>query len=377
MIQIVDSLTNPIVIIYNIGIVAMFLAWIYQDRLPIKKIVTEGRLLYWYLFSISWLFLGLISNFTFLGSDVDDAIMSAARAFVGGANPYVQDVVIHLLNNHVVYGVYHYFPSDLFVYSFMYIVFRPINQMFPQLLNSWFFFSNVLFLSIGYLFVRKILDQVEDKRLIPIYISVTCFFLYTNSSLLVLYFAMGFYFMDKLKRHNAGITAYILGAGVKYITGLLIFVQVVEEFAHVKKLADLKFLKPYIIGAIVFVILIIPFGILNTLNSTFLYQLAVKQRSQVAGIYGPVLIEAVLVLNILPYFSIIFIIAIILSIYVTFKYGKTTYEREMILSFLFMLILPFYGTELLIVPVLLWLFQLFDVELNFPQTSSYFKQKEQ
>ncbi len=376
MIQIVDSLTNPIVILYNIGIIAMFIAWIYQDRLPLKKIVTEGRLLYWYIFSFFWLIFSLIANFFFLGSDVDDAIISATQAFVAGANPYVYDVVVHLLNGKVVFGVYHYFPSDLLAYSSMYLYFRPLIQTYPQLLNSWFFFSNVLFLTGGYFFVRKILDHVEDKRLIPIYVFVTCFFLFTNSSLLVLYFSMGFYFIDKLKRHNSGITAYVLGAGVKYITGLLIFVQVIEEFSRVKELKDLKFLRPYIVGTIVFIILIIPFGILHTLDATFLYQLEVKSRSQVAGIYGPLLIEAVLAFNILPYFSIIFLIASVLSIFVTFKFGKTTYEREMILSFLFMLILPFYGTELLIVPILLWFFKLFDVELNFPQTSSYFKSKE-
>ena len=375
MIQINDTITDPIVILYNLGMLCIILLWVYQDKLTLKKIITTGNLVYWYIFSFIWLIFSVIANFTFLGSDVDDAIISGTEAFVNtGANPYAKNVVVHLLDHQVVLGLYHYFPSDLLVYSLVYSVFKPINSVFPFLKNSWFVVGNMLFLTISYFFVKKILDQVAHKRLIPIYIFITAFFLFTNSALLVLYFTIGFFFLKKVSNHNAGITAYILAAGVKYITGLLLFVQMIEEFMHVKKISDLKFLKPYIIGT-VFSILIAPFGFYNMINATFLYQLEVSSRSQVAGIYGPILIEVVLLFNLLDYFSIIFIIAVIISIIITFKLGKTTYEREMILSLCFMLILPFYGTELAIVPLLLWLFKLFDVELNFPETSSYFKEK--
>ena len=103
-----------------------------------------------------------------------------------------------------------------------------------------------------------------------------------------------------------------------------------------------------------------------------MFQLAITERSQVAGIYGPILIEAVLVFNLLDYYAIIFAIASLLSIIIALKYGKNTYEKEMILSFLFMMILPFYGTEMLIVPIFLWLFDIFGVQLNFPETSVHF-----
>ena len=389
MIQIVSSLTDPIVIAYNIGMVLIFLVWIYQDKLPMKQILLKGRLLYWYIFSFSWLIFSVFANFLFLGSDVDDAIISGTKAFVNtGVNPYANKVVVHLLNNEVVLGLYHYFPSDLFAYSFIYTICKPFLPLIPHislhffsysvqlniaLENSWFVFGNFVFLTIAYFFVKKILDPVEHKRLVPIYIFITAFFLFTNSSLLVLYFAIGFYLLKK-SLYSSGITAYVLAAGVKYITGLLLFVQIVEEMLMVRKVSDLKFLKPYIIGSVVFIVLIIPFHIDKVLNATFLYQLEVNSRSEVAGIYGPALIEIVLQFGLLDYFSIIFIISCIISIYVAFRYGKSTYEREMILSFLFMFILPFYGTELFIVPLFLWLFKLFDVELNFPDTSSYFKE---
>ena len=372
MIQLIDSITNPIVILYNIGVLSIFLLWIYQDRTPLKKIFNTGNLKYWYVFSSVWFVFSLIANFFFLQSDVDDAIISGTKAFVNGANPYAQNVVVHLLNQQTVLGVYHYFPSDLFIYSFVYLYFRPIETKYPFLVNSWFFFGNVLFIGLSYYFVKKTLDHVEHKRLIPIYIFVTSFFLFSNSSLLVLYFSIGFYLLKRLSRFNTGITAYILAAGVKYITGLLLFVQIIEELASVKRITDLKLLIPYLFGTFTFIILMIPFGLGNVLNATFLYQIEVNARSQVAGIYGPILIELVLMFNLLDYFSILFIISAIGSIYISFKYGKSTYERQIILSFLFMLILPFYGTELAIIPLLLWLFNIFDVELNFPDTSSYY-----
>ncbi len=377
MFQVTQTITNPFVIIYNLGVIATIFLWIYQDKVHLKNIITEGNLTYWWFFSIAWLFFSVIANFFFLQSDVDDAIISGTMAFVNnGANPYAQNVVVHLLNNHVVFGLYHYFPTDLFVYSIVYIICKPALVTFPFLKNSWFVFGNIVFLTIGYFFLKKILDKVEHKRLIPIYIFVTGFFLFTNSSLLVLYFTIGFYLIKKLSWHNTqyyiGITAYIFAAGVKYITGLLLFVQIVEEFSHVRKIKDLAFLKPYIFGSILFAILIIPFGFYNMLNATFLYQLETSSRSQVAGIYGPILIELVLLFNLLNYYSIIFIIAAFISVLISFKFGKTTYEREIILSFCFLLILPFYGTELTVVPLLLWLFKLFDVELNFPETSFYF-----
>ena len=377
MIQITDTITNPFVIIYNVGVLLTILLWIYQDKVHLKKIITEGKLIYWYIFSFLWLIFSVLANIFVLKSDVEDAIISATKSFVNnGTNVYKYNVVTHLLNNQVVLGLYHYFPSDLLIYSTIYIFCKPIINVFPFLKDSWFVFGNALFLTIGYIFVKKIVNQVEHKRLVPVYIFVTAFFLFTNSALLVMYFTMGFYLIKKLSMHNSGITAYIFAAGVKYITGLLLFVQIIEEFMHVRKLEDLKFLEPYIIGSIIFAILIAPFGFYNMLNATFLYQLEVSKRSQLAGIYGPLLIELVLEFNLLNYFSFIFIIASIISIFISFKLGKTTYEREIILTFCFLLILPFYGTELTIVPLLLWLFKLFDVELNFPETSSYFKTKE-
>ena len=269
-----------------------------------------------------------------------------------------------MLPTGVVLGLYHYFPSDLLIYALVYFIYRPFQELFPFLLNSWFFIANVIFLGIGYIFARKILDQVEDKRLIPIYIFVTSFFLFSNSSLAALYFIIGFYCLKKLSMKKTGIISYVLSAGVKYVAGLLILVQFIEEATKIKSLKDLKFIIPYGVCAFALFILIIPFGIGNVFSATILYQGDISYRCQVAGIYGPILIELVLLFNVLSYFTYIFIIMGVVSVVLAFRFGKSTYEKQMIICFLFMLILPFYATELAVVPLLLWMFKLFDVEFN-------------
>ena len=159
------------------------------------------------------------------------------------------------------------------------------------------------------------------------------------------------------------------------MTGLFLLVHFIEEVSHTKKKEDLRFLKPYLLGSVIFLITIMPFGILNVLNATFLYQGDVSTRMKIAGIYGPILIEFALWFNFLDIYTFIFVIFALLSFIIAFKYGKNTYERKMIISFLFMFILPFYGTELIVVSILLWYFSLYDKELNFPDTSSHFSSK--
>ena len=119
---------------------------------------------------------------------------------------------------------------------------------------------------------------MPNKRLLPPYIIVTCMFLFSNSSLMVLYFVFGYYFFKVRNNAYFGVLFYILAAGVKYMTGLFLLVHFIEEVSHTKKKEDLRFLKPYLLGSVIFLITIMPFGILNVLNATFLYQGDVSTR---------------------------------------------------------------------------------------------------
>lgn len=352
------------VILYNLLFILLFLLWIYQDKLSLKNIITNGNLKILWLFSIVFFLISLLLNVYLLGSDVDDAVISGTKAFVQDqANPYSEKVVVHLLNGEKVFGFYHYFPSDLIIYSIIFIIFSPLESLSSIFVDSWFLIGNFIFLILSYFVVRKILQE-PDIRLIPSYVIVTSFFLFSNSSLMVLYFVIGYFCFYNLKNKNLGVISYILAAGVKYMTGLLLMVQAMEEAMQVKKKEDLIFLKPYILGSVVFLVTIIPFGVIDILNATFLYQGDIVARAKVAGIYGPILVELALLLDILAFYNIIFLISAILSFIVAFKFGNNTYERQMIISFLFMFILPFYGTELIIVSLLLWYFHLFDKELK-------------
>ncbi|MHA2363233.1 MAG: hypothetical protein ACXAC7_04700 [Candidatus Hodarchaeales archaeon] len=359
-------------IIYNLGILTLFIFWLTRnnDRNPLEGWIKRGNLkLLWILFIVV-LILSLVSNLTFLGSDVDDAVVSGTMAFSSGSNPYQEDVVVHFDRNGTkILGLYHYFPSDLLVYTVIYFLFGFLEIFDPRLFNSWFFIGNVIFLSLGYLLTRKIVD-VPDNRLFPLYGLITSFFLFTNSSLALLYFLIGFYLFKRFKDKNEpyrldfGIFSYIMSAGVKYIAGLLLVVHTLEDALTIRRLQDLRIIRPYLVGSVLFFLLILPFGFFDVLKATFLYQGEISARSEVAGVYGPILVEIMLFLDIIELYTVCFFLTSGICVIIAFRKGETTYERQMWLSYLFMFILPFYGTEFLIIPLILWFFSIFGFEIN-------------
>lgn len=379
-------------IIYNVGIFTILVLWLTRKNHSLETWVRTANIkLLWIIFFIIFIF-SFLANLSFLGSDVDDAVISGTMAFVNqGINPYMLNpatghgVVIHYdrAGNQIL-GLYHYFPTDLFIHSFMYLLFGFLGQIDPALGSAWFLLGNLIFVGAGYVFARKIVD-IDDLQLFPIYGILTSFFLFSNSSLAILYFLAGFYLLKKAYEktqpilYDLGILGYIFSAGVKYATGLLLIILFLEELFTVRKWQDLKAFRPYVIGSIILLVIIIPFGTFDVLKATFLDQGEITSRAEVAGIYGPALVELFLVFfqDILAWFTIVFILAAILSIIIAFKIGKSTYEKQMLLIFLFMFILPFYGTEFLFVPLLLWMFSIFGFELNFPNNSYLFKSVEQ
>ena len=375
-------------LIYNVGILVIFILWLTRKKHSLEPWIRNVNIkVLWIIFFIIFV-ASIISNLTFLGSDVDDAVISATTAFVNqGLNPYIvnpstgEGVVVHFdRTGNQILGLYHYFPTDLFLHSIIFLVFGFLGQFDPVLSNAWFFLGNLIFVSGGYLFARKIV-QLEDNHLLPIYGIVTSFFLFSNSSLAILYFLAGLYLLkaaheksksSKSYYYELGILGYIFSAGVKYATGLLLIIQSLEELFAVRKWQDLKAFRPYLVGSLVFLFIIIPFGLFDVLKATFLDQGEVTSRATVAGIYGPILVEIFLFLDLISLFNLAFFLSAILVLIVAFKKGKSTYEKQMWLIFLFMFILPFYGTEFLFIPLLLWLFSIFGFELNFPKSSQHF-----
>lgn len=383
------DLISPMVILYNLACVGLVGLWATRDKHQIENWVRQADHRIWWGVFLLTLLISLSANLTFLTTDVEDAIISACKAFVNdGSNPYQDLVVVHHLNDQDVLGLYHYFPTDLLVYSLFYVTFGKMldplafevgvpDQMMFELTfeGTWFLIANSIFLGLSYIITRKVLPEIPDKRLLPIFGFVVSFFLFTNSALMVLYFVLGLYCFLNLKhqlRHDAGVVSYIASAGVKYVTGLFLVVQFVEETLAVRKIGDLRFLRPYLVGGAFFLLTILPFGALEVLEATFIYQGAVEERSSIAGVYGPLLVEVALVLGLFEYYTIIFLIASVVTFGIAFYVGKNTYERQMWWTFLLFFVLPFYATEMFVIPVLLWLFAIFGKEFNFPSSSYWF-----
>ncbi|MHA2225616.1 MAG: hypothetical protein ACXAC8_10460 [Candidatus Hodarchaeales archaeon] len=305
------------------------------------------------------IFLYLLFSYSIANTDVDDAITSAVRAFVlDGKNPYQEDVVEHHMPSGIVYGRYHYFPPDLLTYSLFYIGFG--NVLYPSLGTYWFVPFHFLLVIPSYWLITRIVDWPHHRRF-PFSLLLLTPFLFTNSMLMLFFFLIGYYFFEEAEKPTIGMIFYVLAASVKYMVGIIIFFYLLQILRNIGKKRDLienwRYYKdqfiPYITGSLVLIIISLPFGLLDVLVSVFLYQGDPSYRKEVAQSVGPLLIEFLNTNSLeslyLPIAGIIILILLILL------RNHSTYDLILHFSFLAMLILPLYATELFItVPFYFW-----------------------
>lgn len=373
---------TAITFVYNIGFAFVLFLWIFREKIPfIKKLVTmDIRNLI--AFATIFVILACSINLFYIeaNTDVDDAIEGAVIAFLDGSNPYVDKVVPHILPNGTeITSVYHYFPPDLISYSFFYLLLGNL----PLIRGFWFFLANVVLAIAGYFFMRKlILEKIvseyskdnsqkeADIRLAAVYSIFLSPFILNNAVLMLVLFLAGLN-LQKIGKETVGMIAHVLSASVKYMTGLFIVIWFIDDFESSLGTKDFKVIFktfiPYIIGGTVLLILCLPFGIIETISSVFLYQGNIEQREQVAGVYGPILIEILKILSLKQLFFIIFITIMIISVlllFTAFK-EKTSYEKQMILCFIAIFTLPFFGAELFLVTLFAWILD--ELGYQFPR----------
>ena len=359
-------------IIYNIVFGFLFLLWWYRNHpaIRIADRIKHGSIVKIWLVAIIYVPIMSISVVFYLHSDVSAAITSGAQAFLQGVNVYTQNVVIHYLTDGtLVYSVYHYFPPDLFINSVFFLLFGWIDTLFIYPAYNWLVVTNILLIICLYPLIRKIV-YLEDRRLIPCYLVFMSHFLATNSILMLVFFAIGYYFLQR-KHKIAGYTSYMLSAAIKYMTGLYLIIFFLEDIKATLNDRNIRRFVPYIIASFVLLIMMIPFGIIQVIIATLFYQGDINDRIKVAAIQGPLLTEIMLYFGIINYYNIVFIITSIITLIVAWKVGKNTYERQMLLSFIMMFILPFMATELFIIPMFSWFFTMInnneDIDPLLPQ----------
>ncbi|MHA1972022.1 MAG: hypothetical protein ACTSW1_03445 [Candidatus Hodarchaeales archaeon] len=355
-------------LLYNLIFISLWIGWFLYHRDDSKKHLRKYFDLYLkqstFFYSITALivliFMFLLFSYAIWNTDVDDAITSGVQAFLNGHNPYQEDVVIHDTPDGIVLGRYHYFPPDLLTYSLFYLL---GGQFFLPLLGTyWFVPLHLILLVPGYWIVSQVVDW-PHQRLFPFFSLLIVPFLFTNSMLMWFFFVLGYYFINIKNHQTIGTICYVFAASIKYMVGFIILFYMIEVFRNYfislkdtkKFTAEIKPLEPYIISSLALALISIPFNLFDVIYSVFVYQGVVGVREEVAQSVGPLLIEILKIFNLellfLPCVFTIVIVALFLLRH------NSTYDKIMHFSFLSMLLLPFYGTELFITLPFFWLFQ--------------------
>ena len=309
-------------------------------------------------------------------TDVDNAISSGAIEFLNGHNVYIESVVEHMPKNVQTFSIYHYFPADLLFHALIYVVLGQFIYNLTPFLNTYWFAIGYLPLLPVSIYLFKQLINLPWKRSLIVYVMFFQAVYFNNAFLTVTLFMLGLYLIHYTKNYHLGIIVWIFSSSSKYITGIFVFFYFINDvkkyFANRKTISEKKSLsnelliimndfKGYIIGSALFVLLMIPFGVKEVLSAVFLYQGNISERSEVAEIEGPILVELLKYFNLLNYYMPLFLLLIVLLILVVLlKMPNKPYLQSITVATIIMLLFPYIGTELYATP----LFGMFFVLLN-------------
>lgn len=364
--------------LYNLIFVSLWILWFMYHREEenqglkqlFRKYFHDNIWFYLITGSLIAIFLYFLFSYAIWHTDVDNAITSAVQAFLQGINPYQNNVVEHYIDSKMVLGRYHYFPPDLLTYSLFYYFFG--NILFPLLHTYWFVPLHLILIIPGYWIITQLVDW-PHRQLFPFTVLLIIPFLFTNSMLMWFFFLIGYYLYEKKERHILGMTFYVLAASVKYMVGFVIlfyFIQTLKELHNESQFTNWQVighkLAPFVISGLILTLICLPFGFYDVIKSVFLYQGDPQYREEVAQSVGPLLIEILkflelqLNLNLTSFYLPILGVIVILALIILMK--QPTYDQIIHFSFLSMVILPFYATELFItLPFFFWFKEGFKV----------------
>ncbi len=369
-----------LVVLYNSFFLGSLIGWIYLTRrgpLTIETMREKLRSIdarWFYLVSFVVIVAILVYQLSFgvHNTDVDDAISSATLAFLSGKNPYAELVTKHYPpTGGIVYSYYHYFPVDLLVHALIYIV---VGHLFVTNFPTFWFVVGYLFLLPPTAWAFHQVIKLSPDRSILLFLILTLPFMWTNSLLTLVGFIWGLHAWEVRKQRGLGILIWIFSSSSKYITGVFVFFLFFFDLQKVfltsrgapRRLSqsfireNLTTLAPYVIGSMLFILTWVPFGIWEVIRGVFLYQGSLSERSQIAEIKGPLLVEVLKVIGALDFYMPVFLILLVTSIVVVswFYKGRPMHQFIM-MSLILMLIFPFYGTELFCAPAAAMIIYLF------------------
>ena len=311
---------------------------------------TQKRRCLLYLFSISLsLLIGLYLYSIPTSSDVQIAILGAVRAFLKGENPFVRDVVPHILvgscgSENFINGTYNYGPVDLIFYSIGYIIFSPFFGS-----NFWFLCTNLTILIGIYFFIREIITFSDIMRNLT-FALIFSIFLKDNVVLMCFFLSLAWFVQVKVNsKYKSLIVTFILSLGI--LTKMFIAFVLVGYFFYILKANIKLWIINILIDVSTMVLVTAPFGVLNVIKSIFLFNVNLGYRSTYATIQGGITIY-LLLFNLQWLYIPLALILTFIFLFFSDRFAKNQMELKFTLfTLLSLLILPNSNFSLFMIPI--------------------------
>ncbi len=258
--------------------------------------------------------------------DITQGVIEGARVLWEGKNPYVVAEIPHAVPNipgEFRLGTYAYLPVDLISYSIflggLKLLFSPFTTLspfpLPGINEMGILVTNLGLMCVSIYLLKDILE-INWKKAAVLGSFLFLILIWNNVCLAQTFFIAGWYF-HKRKQTNWVVFFWSLSMLSKYFAGIFIVAYLVE---YLRKQEWLEVIVKSMIAGVLSILVSLPFGILEVLNSTvFFYN--TEERILDGSFGGSIFSEAILYFNLediiwlftVVGFSIILIVAILIK----------------------------------------------------------------
>ncbi len=304
------------------------------------------------------LFIGLCMSYVVWFSefsdmhDIPEAVDSAVVDFTHGGNPYVDKVVPRFdtkygENTKVDNWTYNYLPVDLLVYTGLHGAFGILGS------PLWFVVSNLLLWTAAFaVFYESV--PIKLRGYIPFAGTCAIFYSFDNAALTALLIVGSVYCLKKLRPGRAEVASIIL-MGLAVMTKafavvpfIVLLLWLMEDRLRVRNFVQsTKVALAAVSAACIGLAIMLPFGVLNVLNSAVFFHMSTENRAG-TSVGGTVLAELAMGS---PYFAYVAVAIVAIAVLACFKFHSLN-DRIILASVAFSLISIKSSLALLIVPAL-------------------------
>ncbi|MHA1978406.1 MAG: hypothetical protein ACW98I_16000 [Candidatus Hodarchaeales archaeon] len=339
------------VIAYNL--VLVFGIWLAYTK---KKLVLSEGILYVGI-ALTLILYTAFREIIFSG-DITQGVITGAEMLWEGKNPYVVKEVPHALPyppGGFRFETYAYLPVDLLSYAillgglnlFSSLIAGPnIPDILPGFNEMGILVTNLALMCVSIYLLKEILE-IKGKQAAVLGTFLFLILIWNNVCLAQTFFIAGWYF-HKREQTNLVIFFWSLSMLSKYFAGIFIVAYIIE---YLRKQDYLEVVIKSVIAGVLSIIVSLPFGILEVLNSTvFFYN--TEERILDGSFGGSIFSEIVLFLqleDIIWLFTLIgFGVILIIAIFI-----KDLYQRLVITSCLALFVITGISAQFLSVITLI------------------------